>query len=91
MIFFVFNRDENSGKRRKCWFTAFSPFPQCFQKALRKSSETLENIHPLNGAFHIISVISQRQLTFLMGSISTRPGVYKLQVKTLANGTKCIL
>ena len=24
---------KHCGKRRKCWLPAFSPFPQCFQKA----------------------------------------------------------
>ena len=30
---FVLGRVENTGKRRKCWLPAFSPFPQCFQNA----------------------------------------------------------
>ena len=27
----VFDKKENAGKTRKCWFPVFSPFPQCFQ------------------------------------------------------------
>ena len=34
MMISIFDRLENTvGKRRKCWFPAFSPFPTVFSKA----------------------------------------------------------
>ena len=33
MTVFLFNREENCGKRRKCWLPEFSLFPTVFSKA----------------------------------------------------------
>ena len=33
IMIFVFHSIVNNEKRRKCWLLAFSPFPQCLQKA----------------------------------------------------------
>ena len=30
---FLSNKEKNTGKRRKCWLPAFSPFPTVFSKA----------------------------------------------------------
>ena len=38
----LFDREENTGKRRKCWLPAFSPIPTVFSKDF--FFETVENI-----------------------------------------------
>ena len=42
MIRLFFDREDNIvGKRRKCWFPAFSPFPTMFSKAYSFGSSTV--------------------------------------------------
>ena len=32
MTIFLFDKEENTGKRRKCWLPSFSPFPTMFSE-----------------------------------------------------------
>ena len=34
MVISLFDKSENTGKRRKCWLPAFSPFPTVFLKVI---------------------------------------------------------